>query len=189
MACYGFPVFFFALTALAIVFFWAFAAHLRKGNRKKIPQFLFGFLAFTSLAILVYYFWGEAARPEQDLSAIIQPVPEIESVVNSPAGLQGNFLPPKLLCDSLNPGSSKVVSGKDRLKALQWTIDTSLDPEEVRGFYHDDKNLKGWRTVGDGQGVLHFKKGPAWLIVSYVGMSGSKQSKTRVVYSYSPNRE
>ena len=189
MECYGFPILFFILIASAVAFFWASAAHLRKGSKKKLPQFIFGFLAFSFLSVMVYYFWGEALQPEKDLCAIIEPVPEIESVVSSPLAYKGNFLQRKLQCDNLKPNQGKSMNDKDRLKAFQWTVDTGLEPEEVRGFYHNHKNLNGWRAVGDGRGVLHFKKGPAWLVVSYVGLNGPKESKTRVVYSYSPNRD
>ncbi|MFH1139976.1 MAG: hypothetical protein V1816_28175 [Pseudomonadota bacterium] len=186
---YGFPMLFFIVTALAVGFLWAVVANLRQGKRENLSKSVFGFVALAILAAGVFSFWDKAAGPDQELSAIIQPVPDIKSVVSKPFAEEIIYLRRNFPDESSSAAANKAAGTADKLRVLQWTIDTGLSPWEVHDFYLVERNLRGWKASGEGEGVFHFRKGPAWLIISYVGLPGPERKMTRIVYSYTPRRE
>jgi hypothetical protein len=131
-----------------------------------------GAIVFFLLALFSTYFGRREFRAVDELTALIEPVPEVVGVLYVPTGGEIQVI---ARATERIPGSSRAgtthaerqrfADNAEGIRTRYWRLDTTLSSELIMGFYRDQGNRLEWEIGADSEPFLTLKRGSETLII------------------------
>ncbi len=148
-----------------------------------------GAVVFFFLAIFIAYFGWREIRAVHELAELIDPVPEVVSILYVPTAGEIQAIAKTM---AAVPGTARTGTTRTEreqlaknvggMRARYWRLDTTLSPGEVISFYREQSNRRDWKTVADAPPFLTLNRGAETLMI-YTSRDRLR-SRTEVWYTY-----
>lgn len=148
-----------------------------------------GAVVFFFLAIFTAYFGWREIRAVDELAELIDPVPEVVSIlyVPGPGEMQAianamAAVPGTTRTGNTQAERQRLAKNVDGMRTRYWRLDTTLSPGAVISFYRDRSHRRDWEMVADAPPFLSLKRGAESLMI-YTSRDRLR-SRTEVWYTY-----
>ncbi len=146
-------------------------------------------IVFFFLTIFIAYFGWREIRAVDELAALIDPVPEVVSVlyVPTPGEMQAIAKAMAAAPGTTRTGNTQaerqqLAKKVEGVRSRYWRLDTTLSPGAVISFYRDQSHRRDWEMMADAPPFLSLKRGAETLMI-YTSRDRLR-SKTEVWYTY-----